>query len=236
MICRARRIFLAHGIVLFMTDGQPTLPIPRRRMENARLAVEAADRSSRFDIRIDTFAIGRSAADDPFTTVEMARSTGGEYTSVRDPRDLIAIFQNLDFARIDAIEIRNATTGQGAPFVMVHADGSFSALVAVRDGWNDLEVHARAVDGSEATSVIAVRMLPHAAMPQLSARLRSRRTRALESMLAGLVDRRLELEVMRADQLRKELRIEIAAAQADAREHELQRRLEITAVESAPTP
>ena len=62
-------------VMLFMTDGHPTLPVSRAPMENARLAIEAARHAHSFDIRIDTFAIwcppcgnGRAVAPCPATS------------------------------------------------------------------------------------------------------------------------------------------------------------------------
>jgi hypothetical protein len=132
----------ARRIILFLTDGYPTLPFEHSRRLNARAAIERAKRAKRARIRIDTFAIGEEALDEPISAVEMARVTGGVFTPVRHPRDLRAIFEEVTFAEIERLEIKNRTTGKPASYLIQNADGSFSSLVPMREGSNTVEVRA----------------------------------------------------------------------------------------------
>jgi Mg-chelatase subunit ChlD len=219
-------------VMLFMTDGRPTLPVAREPMENARLAIGAARFAGGFDIRIDTFAIGR-ASRDPVAPVEMSAVTEGIYTPVEDPRDLVAIFENVSLARLRGVHVRNDTTGEDADHVFVGADGFFSALVQLQDGVNWLEVTAVDHDGVEGTRRIPVKRMPLASPQRLSPRLEARRIRMLENQLAELRKRGLEIQLARDEQLRRDLEVEIATARRK-RELEQRRALEVSVDPTVP--
>ena len=93
-------------VVLFLTDGMPTLPYgPQFEAENVRAVLRAAGRSQYSDIRIHSFAIGPEALDAPIATVEMARRTGGYFTPVRDPGMLADAIETVDFANINEVVV-----------------------------------------------------------------------------------------------------------------------------------
>ena len=211
-------------VMLFMTDGRPTLPVSQAPMENARLAIGAARRANTFDIRIDTFAIGRNATRQPVVTVEMAAATEGLFTAVEEPRDLVAVFENVNLARLRAVRVRNDTTGEEADHVFLGADGIFSALVQLQDGLNWLEVTAIDSDGVEGRQRVAVKRLAEARPQRLASRLEARRLRLLENQLALLRKRGLEIQLARDEQLRQRLEIEIEIAR---RERERRTTLEV---------
>jgi len=108
---------LARGIgsekvVIFFTDGQPTLPHgPARERENILAVFDAADRAERAGVRIHSFAVGADALEGPLAVVEMANRTGGSFTAVPDPGDLPELMRDLHFTRLRDVAIRNATTG-----------------------------------------------------------------------------------------------------------------------------
>lgn len=201
----------ARKVVLFMTDGHPTLPIPHAPARNGRLVIAAAAGASEEEIRVDTFAIGPAATDDPWVTAEMADVSGGVFTPVRDPRDLIAVFREIDLAQIERVEIRNATTGKPADYVMVEADGGFSAVISLREGENRVEVRAVASNGSTGEVEIPVRLIPMAHSPVLSARLLERRRRLLRDRLDGLRLRSVEMQAQHEAEVRRRLAVEISA-------------------------
>lgn len=219
----------ARRIVLFLTDGYPTLPFEQSRRLNARAAIERAKKARRAKIRIDTFAIGEEALDEPVSVVEMARVTDGIFTPVRDPRNLEAIFEEVSFAEIEALDIRNRTTGKPASYVIRNADGSFSALIPMTNGGNTVEVFARATDGSEARRRVRLRFLPEGEVQPLTPSLVAQRNRLLENRLLDLQRRNLQIREERDEQLRRELRVEIEKERAEAtrRADEALKRLQI---------
>ena len=138
-------------IVLFFTDGAPTLPYGAQfEAENVRAVLRAAGRSQYSAIRIHSFAIGPEALDAPIATVEMARRTGGYFTPVRHPGMLAEAVETVDFANLDEVVVKNATNGKlAAPFRLT-ADGTWSGFLALEDGANQIEVTARADDSTTA--------------------------------------------------------------------------------------
>ncbi len=212
-----------------MTDGLPTLPFEQSRRLNARAAVARAKRAKRAKIRIDTFAIGDDALDEPMSVIDMARVTGGVFTPVRNPKDLKAIFEDVTFAEIDRLEIEIVTTSTPASYLIQNADGSFAALVPMEEGVNRIRVFARSTDGTEATREIDLRYLDNAEMAELPPRLVAQRNRLLENRLLDLQRRSLEIQEARDDQVRLELRVEIERERAEItrRTDEARRRLQI---------
>ena len=101
----------ARRIMLFLTDGRPTLPMLNSTIQNARMAIAKAVRAAKLGIRIDTYAIGKDALKEPIVVVEMARVTpGGVFTPIRNPRNLRSVFEEVSFAEIEKLEIENRTT------------------------------------------------------------------------------------------------------------------------------
>jgi hypothetical protein len=219
----------AQRIMLFLTDGIPTLPYDGSRAQNAREAIAKAMRAARFGVRIDTYAIGEEALAEPVVAIEMARVSNGIFTPVRDPKNLRAIFEQVSFAEIEKLEIVNKTTRTPASYHVQNADGSFAALVPMREGSNVIEVHARATDGSEARKSVAVRFLGNGSPAALSPRQIAQRNRLLENRLSDLQRKRAEIELERDEGIRSDLRVEIEREreEAKARADEAKKRLRI---------
>jgi len=217
----------AKRIMVFLTDGTPTLPLENSYRQNARMAIAAAQKAARLGIRIDTYAIGREALDEPMVTVEMAHVTDGTFTPVRDPRNLKAVFENVSFASVAELEVKNSTTGEDSEYEIQNADGSFSALVPVIEGMNVLEVYAKSTEGTEERQTVRVRYVPGSGASDLNPRLLAQRNRLMENRLLDLQQRSIEIEAERDDRVRRELMVEIererskALQRSDARRREL---------------
>ncbi|MAE93867.1 MAG: hypothetical protein CL910_04340 [Deltaproteobacteria bacterium] len=197
-------------IVLFFTDGQPTLPVLGSEAENVRAVLGSASRARRAGIRIHSFAIGPEALAGPVSTVEMAAVTGGLFTPVRPPGELVRFVETVSFAAIREVELHNLTTGRAAHQVRVHADGSWDGLVPLVPGENWIEVTARSELGSEARERIRLEHVPEAGGPAIPAELVSKRGELLRGRLAALESERVEA-------MRRELTIEIDRERAAAR-------------------
>lgn len=204
----------AKRVILFMTDGEPTLPVPRDSAKNARLTIEAARAAAAQRIRIDSFAIGAEATSEKATAIlrEVSAAGEGRFTPVQHPADLVASFADLDLAEIESIEVRNLSDGRCADPVQLDADGTFAALLPLRDGANAIEVEARS-RGARVVRRLTVHRVAEAAPPVLAARLLARRARLLEIQLAAARRRGLEIEAQSAERARAALRREIEAAQ-----------------------
>jgi hypothetical protein len=214
----SERRYGSKRIMMFLTDGIPTLPIDSSKMQNARMAIQQAVRASRLKIRIDTFAIGEDALSEPVVVVEMARVTNGIFTPVRNPGDLRAVFEDVTFADIKDLQVRNKTNGKVADYLTKNADGTFSALLPMEVGENVLEVYARSTNGTEARRSIRVVFLPNAKVQELSPRLVAQRNRLLENRLLDLQQRRLQIETERDDEMRQALSVQIEQERREASE------------------
>ncbi|MCP4005719.1 MAG: VWA domain-containing protein [bacterium] len=207
----------AKRIMMFLTDGFPTLPIEGQRLRNAKMAIRHAVQASKLNIRIDTFAIGEDALSEPVVVVEMARVSDGVFTPVLHPQNLQTVFEEVNFAEVEALEIRNRTTKKMAAYQLQNADGTFSGLVPVQPGRNTLEVYVRATDGTESRRSVTVNFMSDATPQELGPRDRTMRNRLMENRLLDLQQRRLEIETDRDEQMRKDLKAEIEAEREKAR-------------------
>jgi len=217
----------ARRIIIFLTDGRPTLPRLGWRTHNARMAISKAAKAAKAKIRIDTYAIGKDALKEPIVVVEMARVSGGTFTPVVQPKDLRAIFEDLSFAEIEKLEIINKTTKQPPSYQIQNPDGTFSALVPMREGKNTIEVYARSTDGTEARKHIQLKFLKNADLPALTPRQVAQRNRLLENRLLELQKRSLEIQIDRDEKIRRELELEIEREKAENRAEEMRKDLEL---------
>jgi hypothetical protein len=137
--------------VLFLSDGEPTLP-PHADMPRQH-ALWAANAAAAAGIRIHAFALGLpeaspSAGGDVFR--EMAERTGGRFERLAQAGDAIARLRQSDLAGLDSIRIENRTTAGPARALRTFPDGSFDAFVPLAPGVNVIRVEAVASDGSRA--------------------------------------------------------------------------------------
>jgi hypothetical protein len=217
----------AEKIVLFFTDGRPTLPYEGLERPNNEAVIRAAERARRGGIRIHSFAVGPEALDGPVATVEMAARTDGLFTPVRDPGDLVQVVEVVQLTDIETLHVRNLTTDSDADSVQLSADGSWTALVPLEVGLNDIEVVAVADDGRTARTTIALQHAPGEVDPEIPRELVAQRNRLLERKLLELRRGRIASERAAAEQARKELVVEIQRERAKAAERAARQRKEL---------
>ncbi len=227
-------------IILFFTDGTPTLPVPGSESSNVRAVLLAARRARAAGVRIHSFAIGPEALAGPISAVEMAEITEGLFTPVRDPGQLVRTVEQVSFAHVTGIEVSNLDLEERAYQVRVYADGSWDALAPLRSGPNRLEVRARSSEGDEATELVTVYQQPGAPDPPVPAELVTRHNQLLETRLASLRRVRFEAERVQAERMRRELVIEIERERAAALTRAAQQRkeldLELDREDESPAP
>jgi hypothetical protein len=230
-------------LVIFFTDGQPTLPHgPARERENILAVFDAADRAARAGVRIHSFAVGADALEGPLAVVEMAARTGGSFTAVPDPGDLPQLMRDLHFTRLRDVAIRNATTGTDAHLFRLAADGSWIGFLQLKPGSNRIELHARADWGADASRDLEVRLDPAKPAPELLPMFVVQRNELLEICLEQQKELRLDLEErarkhleLEVEQTLKELRLEIEHARSKARERAVEQRKELRIWVETPT-
>jgi hypothetical protein len=213
----SRRDARSQKVVVFLTDGVPTLPFADPS-GNVRAVLQAAARARRANVRVFPYGVGETALAGPLALVDLASITEGVFTPVRDPARLSDLFAEVDLADVESVTVRNATTGAAASASEIGADGSFGAWVPLAAGRNELEVRARAPAGLESTRRVTVHFAPDAPSPPFPPPLLASRNRVLELHLAALRRARLASEQEQVDALRKQLRVEIERERAAAEE------------------
>ena len=200
----------ARKVILFLSDGQPTLPIGSGNSQDPgdiEAAVNAARLAQKAGITMNTYALGPGALYYPVALTEMARVTLGQYTPIQNPGDIVVLLQGVSFANIEDLVLTNLTTGDFSTDVNLSPDGTFSGFVPVREGKNRVRVTALASDGTRASIEVD-----------------------LDFQMAELSDRELALELERVRKRNKELQLLLERRKIEAfRERERQRReLELT--------
>jgi Mg-chelatase subunit ChlD len=146
-------------VQFLLTDGFPSLPIgggKRAAPEDTDLAINAARLAGKASIKIHVLALGDEALSYPRAAVGIARESGGTYTPVTRPADALAVLENISVVGVDFVQVINQTMGQKATQLRLAADGFFSSAVPVVEGRNQIEVLARASDGSNGRDAITV--------------------------------------------------------------------------------
>jgi von Willebrand factor type A domain-containing protein len=138
-------------VQFLLTDGFPSLPIgagKRAAPEDTDLAINAARLAGKAGIKVHVFALGEEALSYPRAAVGIAKESGGTYTPVVRPVDVLAVLDNISIVGVDFVQVVNQTAGQKATHLRLAADGFFSSAVPVVEGRNVIEVLARGSDGS----------------------------------------------------------------------------------------
>jgi hypothetical protein len=146
-------------VEFLLTDGFPTMPIgggKRATPQDTDLAINSARLAGKAGIKVHVFALGEEALSYPRAAVGIAKQSGGIYTPVSRPVDILSVVENISAVGVDYVQIVNQSSGQKASQLRVAADGSFSAAVPVIQGRNQIDVFARASDGSNGKESVTV--------------------------------------------------------------------------------
>jgi hypothetical protein len=98
-----------------------------------------------------------------------------------------------------------------------NADGSFSALLEMKEGENVIEAYARATDGTAGRREIRVKFLAGAQAQVLSPRMVAQRNRLLENRLLELQRRRVDIQTEADEEIRRDLKVEIEKEREQAK-------------------
>ena len=207
----------AKRVVLLLTDGLPTLPVGRGdRVDpgDEEAALSAARLAESAGVSVNTYAIGPEALKYPRVTTEIARVTGGTYTPVQNPDDVMVLLAGTSFANVEDVVFANLTTGDFSTDVRLTPDGSFSGYVPVQQGRNRVRIVALASDGSrgELELELEFELETAGSRERLDELERIRR----QNKELELRRRSLEIETFRAQQ-KKSLEIKVAPKAPDAK-------------------
>jgi hypothetical protein len=148
--------------LIFFTDGFPTRPTADCTEKDTDLALKAAQLSGQAGINIYVFALGEEALSNPRAAVGIAKESGGTYTAVTRPADVLAVVDKVSAVGVDSIEVTNETIQRKALQSRLAVDGFFASAVPVVEGLNRIQVLGRASDGSMGRDTITVRYEPGA--------------------------------------------------------------------------
>ena len=193
-------------VQFLLTDGIPTLPIGggrRAHPEDTNLAINAGRIAGKAGIKVYVFALGEEALSYPKAAVGIAKESGGIFTPVLRPADILGVLENISVVGVDYIEIFNETTGQRASQLRLAADGFFSSALPVAEGLNRIQVLARASDGTIGRDSIS-----------LHYQRSDQRSLELEVFLDK--EKSLKLEVERLGKSREEMEREIDRTREDS--------------------
>ena len=149
-------------VLIFFTDGFPTRPTADCSSLDADLAINAARVAGKAGINVHVFALGEEALSNPRAAVGIAAESGGTYTAVTRPADVLAVVDKVSAVGVDSIQVTNETIQQKALQSRLAADGFFASAVPVVEGLNRIQVLVRASDGSIGRETISVHYEPGA--------------------------------------------------------------------------
>jgi hypothetical protein len=136
------------GIVVFLSDGEPTLPPYGDRARQH--ALWAANAAAAAGVRIDAFALGANAVPGLDVFAALAERSDGRFERLERAGDVIARLRRIDLAGLGSVRIANLTTMRPARAVRTFPDGSFDGYVALEPGRNHLRIEAVSSDGERA--------------------------------------------------------------------------------------
>ncbi|MBI4525260.1 MAG: VWA domain-containing protein [Deltaproteobacteria bacterium] len=147
-------------VQFLLTDGLPSLPFGRGGDEgnpqDTNLAINAGRLSGKAGIKVHVFGLGREAISEPRAAVGIARESGGIFTPVVRPADILRVLENVSILGVEHVQVFNETTGQKASQLRLAADGFYSAAVPVIEGLNRIQVLARSSDGGLGRQSISI--------------------------------------------------------------------------------
>lgn len=210
----------AKKVILFLTDGLPTFPVGKGTVVDPgdeEYALRAAQLARTAGISINTYALGPEALKYNRATTEIARTTGGVYTPVQRPDDVIALLAGTSFSDIEDVVLSNLTTGDFSTDVRLAPDGSFAGYVPVREGHNRVRIVALASDGTRGELELELDF----ALGQVGSSDKLAELERIRRQNRDLEIRRrsLEIEAFRAQQ-RRSLEIRVKEDASEARDSE----------------
>lgn len=189
--------------LIFLTDGFPNRPTGDCSSRDADLTIDAARQAGKAGINIHVFALGEEALSNPRAAVGIAKESGGTYTAVTRPADVLAVVDKVSAVGVDSIQVSNETIQQKAIRSRLAADGFFASAVPVVEGLNRIQVLGRASDGSLARDTVTVNYHPGA-------------NRSLDLEIFLEREKNLELEINRLDKGPEPIQREVEAGRRES--------------------
>ena len=149
--------------LILLTDGIPTLPTGDGRSRSRAdedLALNAGAEAGKIGIQVHVFGLGNRAVSYPRVSFGIAKQSGGTYTPVSRPADILAVLNDVSVVGVNFLHVTNETMAQKAVRSRLTPDGFFASAVPVVEGLNRIQVLARSSDGSVGRDTITVHYRP----------------------------------------------------------------------------
>jgi Mg-chelatase subunit ChlD/tetratricopeptide (TPR) repeat protein len=185
-IARAERGVRRQRTILLLSDGHPTIPTER---EGQRDALRVADQLGEIGIPVHAFALGEKALEKPDFYRLLAERSEGRFVPVARPGEVVSHLADLHLTGLDAVAIRNETSGEGARALRLFPDGSFDGYVPLVEGPNTIAITA-ALEGGRGLDAKRTVHFERPAQPTPEDR------RAEDELRRELETRGLELELL----------------------------------------
>ena len=146
-------------VQFLLTDGYPTMPVGGGNSatpQDTNLAINSSRLAAKAGIKIHTFAMGEDALSYPRAAVGVAKKSGGIFTPVVRPADILAVLEKISVVGVDYVEVTNETLQRRSDQLRLAADGFFSAAVPMKEGKNRIQVLARSSTGGVSRKFITV--------------------------------------------------------------------------------
>jgi len=187
--------------LFFFTDGFPTRPTADCSSADADLAINGANLAGKSGISVHVFALGEEALSNPRAAIGIAKESGGTYTPISRPADLLAVVDHVPVIKVDLLQVTNQTIGKEAFLSRLAVDGYFASAVPVVEGLNQIQVLVRANDGSIGRDTITVHYQVEG--------VQQKETRSLDLEVFLEREKSLKLEVERlgksSDQIQRDI-------------------------------
>ena len=135
-------------VVVILGDWTGLRPFRENPTAPTELSALRVSYAQRAQVRVDSVVVGEEARRPLAAARHLAAATRGSVTRVSDPADLEALFEELDYTRVELIQVRNRSLGSPWRTALRTADGGFASLVPLEEGLNHLQVSVRARNGT----------------------------------------------------------------------------------------
>ena len=130
--------------VLLLSDGHPTAP---SELQGKRDALASAEKMGELGVPVHAFALGQSANESSEFYHTLAESTGGRFTPLADPADVVDELANVRFTGLKDVRIESSPSGQPGRALRVFRNGSFDGYVPLSEGKNLITITGLMEDG-----------------------------------------------------------------------------------------
>ncbi|MBI2876720.1 MAG: VWA domain-containing protein [Candidatus Tectomicrobia bacterium] len=199
----------ARKVMILLTDGMPTFPagdLTKTDPQDREATLQAARKAAQAGITLHTLAIGPEALSDSSTVSEMARLSGGTFTPIQRPIEVINLLPRIQLAGVSSLTVENTTLGQPAAQIFLGPDGFFLASLPVTLGPNRIRATAASHRGERGEALLTLHYVEDGSSPELGVDLNQGTAAGMKSALERQRPALLDPEIARLLELKARTR------------------------------